>query len=52
MISVFKLGESYYPQTFLEEWKYNIKEKKTKSFIKDDLESSSDNYSGVEENSE
>ena len=43
-----RMKSSYY----LEEWKYNINEKKTKSFIRDDLESSSDNDSGVEENSE
>ena len=39
--SVFKLGKSSYSQTFLEECKYEIKEKVMKSFIEDDLESSS-----------
>ena len=39
--SVFKSGKNYHPQTFLEEFKYKIKEKEIKSFNEDDLESSS-----------
>ena len=50
--SVFKSGKNCYPQIFLEEWKYSIKEKKIKSFIKYDLESSSVHDSGEEENVE
>ena len=50
--SVFKLGKSFYPQTFLEECKYKMKEKEIKSFIEDDLENSSDDESEQEENSE
>ena len=41
--SVFKLGKSSYSQTFLEECKYQIKEKVMKSFIEDDLERSPSN---------
>ena len=37
--SVFKLGKIYYPQTFLEECKYKIKEKGIKPLITEDLES-------------
>ena len=39
--SVFTSGKNYYPQIFLEECKYKIKEIEIKSFITDDLESSS-----------
>ena len=40
--SVLKSGKNYYSQIFLEESKYKLKEEEIKSFIKDDLESSSD----------
>ena len=42
--SVYKKDKNYYPQVFLEECKYIIKEKKksVKKFITDDIEISSD----------
>ena len=50
--SVFKSGKNYHPQTFLEEFKYKIKEKEIKSLNKDDLESSSSDDSEGQRNSE
>ena len=41
--SIFKSGKNCYSQTSLEEYKYKIIEKEKKSFIKDDLGSSSSN---------
>ena len=40
--SVFRTGKNYYPQVFLEEWKYVVKEKKMPVYITDDIEISSD----------
>ena len=40
--SVFKMGKNYFPQVFLEECKYIVKEKKMRKFINDDLGISSD----------
>ena len=40
--SIFKTGKNYYPQLFLEECKYVIKEKKIDNYITDDVEISSD----------
>ena len=40
--SLFRTGESYYPQVFLEEYKYVIKAKKIPKYISDDIEISSD----------
>ena len=40
--SVFRTGKNYYPQVFLEECKYIVKEKKIPKYIIDDLEISSD----------
>ena len=40
--SVFKMGKSYYPQVFLEECKYIVKEKDVTSHIIEDLEISLD----------
>ena len=40
--SVFKTGKNHYPQVFLEECKYVIKEKKTPEYITDNVEISSD----------
>ena len=40
--SVFRTGKIYYPQVFLEEWKYVIKEKKIPKDIIEDIEISSD----------
>ena len=47
-----KTSKNCYPQAFLKEYKYKIKEKEIKSFIEDDLESSSDDNSEKENNSE
>ena len=40
--SVFRTGKNYYPQVFLEECKYFVKEKKIPKYIIDDIEISSD----------
>ena len=40
--SVYKKNKNYYPQVFLEECKYVVKEKKKCKFITDDIEISSD----------
>ena len=40
--SIFRIGKNYYPQLFLEEYKYVIKEKNIHSYIIDDVEISSD----------
>ena len=56
--SVIKMGKKHYPQTLLEEYKYEIKKKKIENFINDDFDSSSsdesdnefDNESGNESN--
>ena len=40
--SIFRIGKNYYPQVFLEEYKYVIKEKNIHSYIIDDVEISSD----------
>ena len=40
--SVYKKCKNYYPQVFLEECEYFVKEKKTSTFITDDIENSSD----------
>ena len=40
--SVFSTGNNYYPQVFLEECKYVIKEKKILKYNFDDIEISSD----------
>ena len=47
--SVFQSGKNWYPQTFLEECKYNIKEKEIKSIITGDLESFSSSFSEEED---
>ena len=36
--SVFRTGKNYYPQVFVEEWKYIVKEKKMSEYITDDIE--------------
>ena len=38
----FKTGKNYYPQVFLEECKYVVKEKEMHKYITDDVETSSD----------
>ena len=40
--SVFWTGKNYYPQVFLKECKYVVKEKKIPKYIIDDIEISSD----------
>ena len=40
--SVFRTGESYYPQAFLGECKYVVEEKKMHEYITDNIEISSD----------
>ena len=39
--SVIKVGKKYYPQTLLEECKYEIKNNKTKNLVNEDLDLSS-----------
>ena len=49
--SIFRTGKNWYPQVFLEECKYFIKEKKIPKYIIDDIEISSDEENSIEENS-
>ena len=44
LASVVKACKKYYPQTLLEECKYEIKKVKMENFINDDLETSSSDY--------
>ena len=46
---IFKSSKIYYPETFLEEYQYKLKEKEIKSLITDDLQSFSDDDSEEEE---
>ena len=39
--SVVTVSKKYYPQTLLEEWKYEIKNTKMENLINDDLDASS-----------
>ena len=48
---VFRTGKNYYPQIFLEECKYFVKEKKMSEYITDDIEISFDD-SGREDSDE
>ena len=49
--SVIRVNKKYYPQTLLEERKYEIRKTKMDNFINDDLEpSSSDNATDSESN--
>ena len=52
--SVFRAGKNYYPQVFLEECKYVVKEKKIPKYIIVDIEisSNSDRENSDEENSD
>ena len=52
--SVFRTGKNCYPQVFLNECKYIVKEKKISKFIFDDTElsSDSDKEKSDEENSD
>ena len=40
--SVYRIGKNFYPQLFLEECKYVVKEKKMSEYIADNIEISSD----------
>ena len=42
IVSVFKIGKNYYPQVFLEECKYFVKEKEVTKHITEEIEISSD----------
>ena len=42
LVSVFRTGKNYYPQVFLEECKYVVKEKMILKYIIDNTEISSD----------
>ena len=46
--SVIKVNKRYYPQTLLEECKYEIKKNKLENFINDDLDQSSSDESDYE----
>ena len=49
--SVIRVNKKYYPQTLLEERKYEIRKTKMDNFVNDDLEpSSSDNATDSESN--
>ena len=50
--SVIKVNKKYYPQTLLEECKYNIKKNKMENRVDDDFESSSSDESDSEPDSE
>ena len=50
--SVIKMGKKHYPQTVLEECKYEIKRKKMENFINDDFDSSSSDESDNESDNE
>ena len=45
---VIRVNKKYYPQTFLEECKYEIKKNEMENLINDDLDSSSSNESNNE----
>ena len=49
--SVFRTGNNYFPQVFLEQCKYVVKEKKMLEYINDNIEISSDREDSDEENS-
>ena len=42
--SVYRTNKNYYPQIFLEECKFVVKEKKMPEYITDDIETSSDDF--------
>ena len=50
--SVLKINKKYYPQTLLEECKYEIKKTKMENLLNDDLEKSSSDESDDESNDE
>ena len=50
--SVLKINKKYYPQTLLEECKYEIKKTKMENLLNDDLEKSSSDESDDQSNDE
>ena len=52
--SVYRIGKNFYPQLFLEECKYVVKEKKMSEYIAEDIKisSDSDREDSNEENSQ
>ena len=50
--SVFRTGKNYFPQVFLEECKYVVKEKKIHNYFIGDVEVPSDEENSDEENSD
>ena len=50
--SVIKMGKKHYPQTVLEECKYEIKKRKMENFINDDFDSNSSDESDNESDNE
>ena len=48
IISKFRIGKSYYPHMFLEEWKYIFKEKKMTKYINADICASSSDSAKVD----
>ena len=49
--SVYRKDKNYYPEVFLEECKYVVKEKKKSKFVTGDINISSDEENSNEENS-
>ena len=49
---VVRMGENYYPQVFLEECKYIVKENNLSKFINDELESDSSGGSDYSDDSD
>ena len=50
--SVYRSGKNYYPQVFLEECKYDVKEKKMSKYITEDTKIFSDEENSDQENSD
>ena len=50
--SVFRANKKYYPQTLLEEFKYEIKKNKMENLVNDDLDPSSSVESDSESGNE
>ena len=46
LLNLFRTGDNYYPQMFLEECKYVVKEKRMPECIADDIRISSDASDG------
>ena len=50
--AIFRTGNNYYLQVFLEEFRYIVKEKKMPEVITDDIEIFSDNFDREDSNEE